>query len=282
MNKSRYEEKGFTLVELLVAMLIALVALMAASDMYLKTRGTYRLQGMQSRLSEDGRFALSMLQRIVLQAGFHPNPNPDIATNVTEYNFLKVATAPSIRNGFFDTLTATSFNVKFFGDSTNTIGCDGSAVSGAQTLAIAADTTAGTLKCGTSDWIAPSGNGSELVDFKVEYGADIATNSAVANAAEAITSANFGCGDDSTAAGFKVRDCVADTYTLTTAQANLEKIVAVRVCLVLRTEDTDASMVRTAAYTDCGGSDIAISQTDLKLYRTFRSTIQVRNRWSPP
>lgn len=282
MNKSRYEEKGFTLVELLVAMLIALVALMAASDMYLKTRGTYRLQGMQSRLSEDGRFALSMLQRIVLQAGFHPNSNPDIATNGSEYNFVNTVTPPSILNGFFDTLTSTSFNVKFFGDNTNTIGCDGAAVTGAQTLAIAADTTTGTLKCGSSDWIAPSGNGSELVDFKVEYGADIATNSSVANSGEAVTSTNFGCGADSTVAGFKVRDCVADTYALTTAQANLEKIVAVRVCLVLRTEDTDVSMVRTAAYTDCGDTSIAISLTDHKLYRTFRSTIQVRNRWSPP
>lgn len=282
MIKVRMEERGFTLVELLVAMLIALVALTAASDMYLKTRGINRLQGMQSRLSEDGRFALSMLQRIVLQAGFHPNPNPDITANATEYNFLKVATAPSIRNGFFDTLTATSFNVKFFGDNTNTVGCDGSAVSGAQTLAIAANSTAGTLKCGTSGWIAPSGNATELVDFKVEYGADIATNSSVANVAEAITPANLGCGDDSSTAGFKVRDCVADAYVLATAQANLEKIVAVRVCLVLRTEDTDASMVRTSAYKNCDDADIAISQTDLKLYRTFRSTIQVKNSWSPP
>lgn len=278
MIKMRGRARGFTLVELMVAMVIALLALLAATQLYVNTRGTYRLQGMQSRLSEDGRFALSMLQRIVLQAGFHPNPNPTAATNAAEYNFLKVATAPSILNGFFDTLSATAFNVKFFGDGTNTVGCNGAAATGAQSLTIAASTTDKKLTCGTDEWIAPSGNGTELVDFKVDYGVDMATNSATANASEAVTPTDFGCGADSATSGFKVRDCVPDTYDLTIAQVNLDKIVAVRVCLVLRTEDTDSSVVKAAAYKNCSNGDITDSQTDHKLYRTFSSTIQVRNR----
>ena len=52
---------GFTLVELMVAIVISLVAVLAATEVYVSTRQTNRLQGMQSRLSEDGRFAVSML-----------------------------------------------------------------------------------------------------------------------------------------------------------------------------------------------------------------------------
>jgi len=72
---------------------------------------------------------------------------------------------------------------------------------------------------------------------------------------------------------------VADAYpAAATALASMDKIVALRFCLVLRTEDTDVSVNKNAAYKDCSNVDIANSQTDHKLYRTFRTTVQVRNR----
>lgn len=245
--------RGFTLVELMVALMIALISMLAATELYVGTRQTYRLQGMQTRLSEDGRFALSMMQRIISQAGFRPNPNTVIASD------------------FITPTSAQSVTVKFTADGTNSIACDGSvpAADSAQTLTIAK--SGSKLQCGAVDWIAPasagSGNGSELVDFSLLYGTDTGPD----------TISEFGCGADKSGS-LKERDCVANEYLQATATANPTKIVAVKVCLVLKSEATDTSVVKEAAVKDCSDTNIAGSQTDNKLYRTFRSTILLRNR----
>lgn len=245
--------RGFTLVELMVALMIALISMLAATELYVSTRQTYRLQGMQTRLSEDGRFALSMMQRVISQAGFRPNPSTVIASD------------------FITPTSAQSVTVKFTADGTNSMACDGSvpAANSAQTLTIAKSGTK--LQCGAVDWIAPasagSGNGSELIDFRLQYGTDTGPN----------TISEFGCGGD-VSSTIKERDCVADGYLQATATANPTKVVAVKACLVLRSEATELSVVKQAAVKDCSNVDITGSQTDNKLYRTFRSTILLRNR----
>lgn len=241
--------QGFSLVEFMVAMVIALLAMLAATELYVGTRQSYRLQTMQSRLSEDGRFVMSMLQRIVMQAGFRPNPANSIGTYITP-------------------TSATEFSITFTGDNSNTIGCDGSIVDAAQTLVLKKEGRK--LKCGNIEWITPSatgiGNNTEVMDFKVDYGVDkiAATNNSL-----------FGCG---TKATNYPQDCVADSYAFSDAAANPDKIVAVKICLILRTEKTDASANKKSAYKDCSGADISNSATDMKLYRTFYSTILLRNR----
>lgn len=241
--------RGFSLVELMVAVSIALVAMLAAISLYSNTRQTYRIQGMQSRLSEDGRFAISMLRRVIQQAGFRADSSIAMVATITPDT-----SAPSSK-----------FTVQFVGDGANTIDCNGAAATGAQSLVVGLSGTS--LQCGTTDWIAPSGNGTEVVSFQVEYGIDTGPNT---------TPKAWGCGDISlTDSRYRVRDCVSDSYVTTVPTS---PIVAVRVCLVLRSEDTDVAIVKSAAYTDCAGAGIANSQNDRKLYRTFRSTIQLKNR----
>ncbi len=241
--------RGFSLVELMVAVVIALVAMLAAISLYSSTRQTYRIQGMQSRLSEDGRFAISMLTRVIQQAGFRTNPATSMGATI-----VPDATAPSSK-----------FTVQFVGDGTNTIDCNGAAAVGAQSLVVGLSGTS--LQCGTTDWIAPSGNGTEIVSFRVEYGIDTGPNT---------TPKAWGCGDlTATDSTKRVRDCVADSYVTTVTTS---PIVAVRVCLVLRSEDTDVGVAKAAAYKDCAGTNITDSQNDRRLYRTFRSTIQLKNR----
>lgn len=248
-------QRGLSLIELLVAMTIALVAVAAGLSLYVGTRQTTRVQEMQSRLAEDGRFAVFMLQRIIGQAGFRPNP-----AIVMPANYITPTSVSSV-------------TVRFDGDNANTIGCDGAVVNGAQVLTIASNGSS--LRCGngvaTIDWVAPAasgaGNGSELVDFALAYGTDTGP---------APTSTEIGCG---TVSGTGLsRDCVADTYVLATAQANSSQIVAVKACIVLRSEVTHGSIDKAATVPNCAGMAIAGSQTDQRLYRTFRTTILVRNR----
>lgn len=245
------KHRGFGLVELMIAMTLALIAVLAATGIYISSKQTNRLQSMQTRLTEDGRFVVFMLQRIISQAGFRPNPNTALITD------------------FITPTSATSVTVKFTADAANSMACDGSvAPAGVQTLTIAQ--VGSKLQCGTVEWIAPAssgtGNGTELVDFKLEYGTDTTPS----------TIADYGCG---TLTGTqRDGDCVVDQYTQAQATATPSKIAAVRVCLVLRTEAVDSSASKASNVMNCSNTAIANSQTDNKLYRTFRTTIQLRNR----
>jgi Tfp pilus assembly protein PilW len=249
---------GLSLIELLVAMTIALVAILAATALYNSTRQTYRVQTMQNRLAEDGRCVISMLQRVITQAGFRP-----MGSTVAWTGSAIVPTS------------ATGMKVRFVADKANQIDCSGTVVSDdtkITELVITGNTATGTLDCDGSAWIASAGAGTELVDFLLEYGSD--TTSATATTT---TPPAFGCGAI-LADGTRQGDCVADTYALPTAQGNPLGIVAVRACLVLRTDTTDASIDKSVTPVDCSGASIPNSQNDRKLYRTFRTTVLLRNR----
>lgn len=254
MKHSPKQSAGFSLVELMVALVIALISIAAATEIYISSRQTNRIQGMQSRLAEDGRYAISMLQRMISQAGYRPNPNILIASD------------------FITPVSSESVTIKFTADGVSSVACDGTvpAANAVQTITIAK--SGGKLQCGAVDWLAPSsagtGNGTELVDFALKFGTDTGPT----------TVADLGCGAD-VGTALKDRDCVADTYVLATALANPAKIVAIRACVVLRTEAVDSSVVKAAVVKGCDGvTDIAGSLDDHKIYRTFRTTIQLRNR----
>jgi type IV pilus assembly protein PilW len=250
---------GFTLVELLIAIVISLVGVLAASEVYISTRQTNRLQGMQSRLSEDGRFAVSMLQRFLSQAGFRVSPSTALSTD---------------RIGVTKDGTDAVITVKFKPDGVNQIACNGSvapANTADQTFVIRR--TGNSLLCDGVGWIAPAaagaGNGTELVDFAVSAGVDTGP---------AGTAEDFGCGV--AAPGGKPRDCIADKYVsaLTAGTETVDQITAVRVCMVLRSEATDSSVVKPANVADCAGAAIANTQNDRRLYRTFWTTVLMKNR----
>lgn len=64
--------KGLTLVELMVAVAINLVLVLAATLLYLNTRSTQKMVDEKSAVSETGQFALALLGRELTLAGF-PN-----------------------------------------------------------------------------------------------------------------------------------------------------------------------------------------------------------------
>lgn len=270
MNNRGVVQAGFSLVELMVAMAIALVALTAGTAMFLSTKQTSKVQQMQDQITQDGRFVMYMLQQVVGQAGFRDNPGNAIQSN------------------YIDVTSDQSMNIRFFADSqVSAVACDGSLPTGSGVQALTIARNGSCLQCGTGggaatcpkaandantvDWIAPAsagtGNGTELISFQIQYGTDTGPN----------TAASLGCGADVTSS-VKARDCIPDSWALATAQLTPGQVVAVRVCFMLRSERTDPSITRSANVTDCAGTAIANSQNDNRLYRTFRTTITLRNR----
>jgi type IV pilus assembly protein PilW len=65
-------QQGFSLIELLVALGINLVIVIAASYLYLGTSDAKRVLSQQQALNENGQYALDLIGRDIVNAGFYP------------------------------------------------------------------------------------------------------------------------------------------------------------------------------------------------------------------
>ncbi len=95
-----HRQRGFSIVEILLAMALSLILTLVVSQIYLGSKQTYLLQEAQSRLQENGRFALQILAKDIRRAGnmgclsikktpvVLANPTPIItpATSIMGYN----------------------------------------------------------------------------------------------------------------------------------------------------------------------------------------------------
>ncbi len=69
-NKGRSHQTGFTLIEILVAMTLGLLLLAGVLQIFINSKASYRFNEAQSRLQENGRFALQMVAEDIRIAGF--------------------------------------------------------------------------------------------------------------------------------------------------------------------------------------------------------------------
>ena len=71
-----YHQRGLTLLELLVAITLGLAVVTGTIQIYLGTSQTYRVQEAQSRIQENGRYALEVLNREIRMVGFGGSTMP--------------------------------------------------------------------------------------------------------------------------------------------------------------------------------------------------------------
>jgi len=69
-HKSPTAQQGFTLVELMVSVVISLVLVLFVSSLFISSKGSYRINDDNARLQEDGRYAMALIGRNLMQAGF--------------------------------------------------------------------------------------------------------------------------------------------------------------------------------------------------------------------
>lgn len=72
LMKPASAERGFTLIELMIAMLLSLIVIAVVGGLFLANSNTFRATDDASRLQENGRFAMQTLSRVVRQAGHIP------------------------------------------------------------------------------------------------------------------------------------------------------------------------------------------------------------------
>jgi len=80
MNRS---QRGFTLVELMVAMLIGLFVVGGVTKIFMDSRMTDRLRGGMSEVANNARIGMGILAADIARAGFTESPLQDIATFLT-------------------------------------------------------------------------------------------------------------------------------------------------------------------------------------------------------
>lgn len=74
ISKSSYQ-KGFTLVEMLIALLLSTILLAGIGNIFVASRVTYGLQQELSRVQENGRFSMNFLAQAIRPVGFQGCPN---------------------------------------------------------------------------------------------------------------------------------------------------------------------------------------------------------------
>jgi len=104
------QELGFSLVELMVAMLIGLIIVLLVGTLFMNSRQTYLAQDANSRLQENARYVTELFGRQVRSAGYVAiNFNPLSAGNLfgpsTSYSFQGTPIVGVANSGGSDTIT---------------------------------------------------------------------------------------------------------------------------------------------------------------------------------
>jgi type IV pilus assembly protein PilW len=75
-------QQGLTLIELMVAMTIGLMLLLALSALFLSFKQTTQSQGGIAQMQDDQRMAMTILSQVIQSAGYFPNPASATSTSV--------------------------------------------------------------------------------------------------------------------------------------------------------------------------------------------------------
>lgn len=120
-NSTKKEVQGFTLVELLIAMVISLVVIGSLSGTFIFQRKTYDVQEQITEMQQTARAAMDMISREVKMAGYDPSYPKVFSILSANFGIPYSATQLAIRadlNGDGDT-SDTHENIIYTYDSTD-------------------------------------------------------------------------------------------------------------------------------------------------------------------
>jgi type IV pilus assembly protein PilW len=172
MSKTAFhKQKGMSLIELMVALTISLIIILAATTVYIAGKDGFRTTDDRNRNLESGRLALDMLTRNFRMSGAC---SYDVSTNATRVDCFTAPTVPvlGVEGGALpDTVTLSYQNDQVFNPVLlQGADCLGQAVAVggfvSNTFSVSAN---GQLMCASGAAVARSVVGS-VADFQVNYG----------------------------------------------------------------------------------------------------------------
>ncbi|MBM5572884.1 MULTISPECIES: PilW family protein [Deefgea] len=258
MNKISQNENGFTIIELMIGLALAMLLTLAIANMYIQTRQTFRTQSAITNQADEGKFALSTIQRMIFQAGYinKANMKTSPATAFTA--------SYGMNNGEIIKGNNQQINIRFMGDTdANIISCAGDNTGNLDYPSLKDSNIHGyrihldgsQLKCSK---LSNTGTISDsqviadnIVEFKVTYGVDSDTD--------------------------KISDNYADSGI-----TDWGKVYSIKTCIVTKSKETNiAAKTNNRKYLNCNfpeQSKTSINNTDGSNYRTFSTTVYLRNK----
>ena len=246
-------QRGFSLIELMIALTIGLALLMVITTVFTSSRQAFRVQEDHARIQESGRFALEIIGRSIKQAGYVNVPFTGSKVSFTGIAITGTNGAASAA----DTISLQYDGVA--GDRECTFG----------TLVTAANVTAG------SNIIQAHFN-LDAANAQLQCAGTIAALPAAAGAPptgsvllENIEDLQILYGVDTTG------DQSANQYVA--APADWTQVVTARICVLARSDKTNIVISTAGTYLDCNGAAVAVP-ADRRLRHAFTETFTLRNR----
>jgi type IV pilus assembly protein PilW len=244
--------RGFTLIELMIAVTIGLLLTLVVANLFLSSRATYQTTDELSRLQENVRFAYQVLTRSVHIAGFRSSPNT-FANAVFPAGTLAVTGTEGAGTA------SDSFTIRYQGSGNGTGTPDGSIVNCEGVLV-----DAGVMSRSTFTIAAGANGGNAL----------FCDNGAAGGAVEVVSDVDnmqLLYGEDTNG------DMVADRYVQASNVSNFDNVITIRAALLFRTTNIAAAAVRDTATYNLNGTVVG-PFNDTRIRRAVVLNMNLRNR----
>lgn len=300
MNISVKNASGRSLVELMIAMAIGLVILIAVSSLFLANKQTFKANDDKSRLDEEGRLALNFLSLHVRMAGYGSLTSPkatktvdnaagtnqvvpsvcsNFASDCTLGNSIRgcsgkftdpaaVLPASTVALNCTADTTSDSFLVRYVVDADNTNVSAGGGITDCLGANIIPDATTGAFIVENRFFVSPKANGTPELHCK--------GNGAVASQpiAENVESMSITYGL-SAGVGTQAVTRFATAAELEVTPANWDQVISARICLLVRSANDNITSAP-QSYPDC--TNKVVTATDRRLRSVFSTTVTIRAR----
>jgi len=257
INLARIDrQRGLTLVEIMVALVISLFLLAGLLQMFIGTRQSSRVQENLSRVQENGRFVIDFLSRNIRLAGYRSRSTIEEGKSFEDKFGVRAiqGTNDDGTNGS-DTLT-----VVFEGEGTGQ--GDIRDCKNAQIISSAA------VPVTSSNYFAVIPNSaSGIYELLCAFGPTDPQKQAIL---EDIENIQILYGENTNGDAFGV----AEYYVPANNVANWDRVVSVRISVLVRTKENNL-VAAPQAYSFNGAT---VTPTDRRLRRVFTTTITLRNR----
>lgn len=243
LKKFSHLQKGFTLIEIMIALLLGAFLIGGILQIFINTRETYRMQDALSRLQENGRFAMDFIGRDLRMVDYRSCPQRNGPVVDAGGNMIGITGADGVANGALQD-SPDSFQVRWMEGNICPL-----AAANLRTVSYTVGVTAGTnppiteLRRDTGAGAMPLIEGVENV--QILYGVD--------------TDADI--------------NGIPNYYGPAATVANMGQVVSVRVSILLYT--IDANVVNNPLAINFNNEP---TLADRRIRRVFTSTFTLRNR----
>ncbi|MGZ5089887.1 MAG: PilW family protein [Burkholderiales bacterium] len=245
-------DRGFTLIELMVAMTIGLMLTLVVANLFLGSRATFQTTDETSRMQENIRYAYQLLTRSIHHAGYRSSPNT-VASQI--FNAANQAVTGTDGGG----TASDSFTIRYQGSGTGTGTADGSIVN-----CTGAEIDAAAMTYSTFTIAAGANGGNALMCDNGAAGGPVEVVPDVENMQVLF-------GEDTNA------DMVADRYVSAPNVTNFDNVISIRVSLLFRTANISASVLKDTGTFNLSGTVVG-PFNDTRIRRVVTLNMNLRNR----